>query len=273
MTHPAFERWRDRAAAAPELSVIVPVRDEAERIVPLLRALALVISRHGFSWELVVADDGSHDDTVARLEALPWINLRVVTQRAAGRGGAIRRGVLTARGDRVFWLDADDATPAGALLSLMLELDVGHDLAIGSTRHEVPQEGLARWRCRLARALRRAAGGLLGVRSGDGPGGAVLMRRRAARELVERLRSDGDGFELELRLAAVRLGLRTAELTVRGAGRPCDEAGALRRAVGLFGDAVRLRHRDRGGAYGRERARGRRPGTNPGGVARHPTLH
>lgn len=264
MTHPAFERWRDLATSAPELSVVVPVQDEAHRIVPLLRALAVVVARHGYAWELIVADEGSSDGTAETLRALPWANLRVVSVAASGRGAAIRAGVLEACGDRVLWVDAQDATPAGALFKLMLEIDAGHDVAVGSSGHEPPTDRREGWRYALAGRLRSAAGRLVGVRAGDGPGGVVLMRRRAARVLARGLRTDGDGFELELRLLARESGLRVAEVRVHGAARPFRGAGALRGAVQLLRDAARVRLRSR-----RPADRGARP-DGPSGASATP---
>jgi dolichol-phosphate mannosyltransferase len=91
------------------LSVVVPVKDEAENIAPLAQEIAAVVGQYS-SVEIIFVDDGSGDDTLARLLRLKadMPNLRVL--RHTGNGGqsrALRTGVRAARAGIVVTLDGD----------------------------------------------------------------------------------------------------------------------------------------------------------------------
>jgi rSAM/selenodomain-associated transferase 2 len=93
--------------AQPSLSIIIPVLDEADSIVPVLRALAPLQARGA---EIIVADGGSRDDTVAL--ATPGAD-RVI-ESARGRAAQMNAGAAIARGDVLLFLHADTRLPADA---------------------------------------------------------------------------------------------------------------------------------------------------------------
>src|SRR5690606_10578144 len=103
---------RDAAAhrldGRPQISVVIPARDAARWIDAQLGALAC--QEVPVPWEVVVADNGSTDDTVARAEA--WADrLPVRVVDASGRPGpnhARNQGTAAARGDLLLYCDADD---------------------------------------------------------------------------------------------------------------------------------------------------------------------
>ncbi|PWV58922.1 glycosyltransferase family 2 protein [Plasticicumulans acidivorans] len=92
-----------------DLSVVVPVHNEAENIDPLLDEIAAALDGR-FEYEIVYVNDGSLDETPARLAAaqqrLP--QLRVIThRRACGQSTAVHSGVRHARGRLIATLDGD----------------------------------------------------------------------------------------------------------------------------------------------------------------------
>ena len=96
-------------AVVPELSVVVPVKDEVENAVPLLNEICAAL-RGRTSFEVLFVDDGSSDGTVAALIAVKAQapELRVLRhQKNSGQSRAVRTGVLAARGRLVATLDGD----------------------------------------------------------------------------------------------------------------------------------------------------------------------
>ncbi|HEX5378035.1 MAG TPA: glycosyltransferase family 2 protein [Phenylobacterium sp.] len=96
------------AAAAPDISVVVPVFDEEGAAPDLAREIAAAFA--GRSYEMVFVDDKSRDGTLAALTALKaeLPQLRVLSHRAnAGQSRALRTGILAARGGIVVTLDGD----------------------------------------------------------------------------------------------------------------------------------------------------------------------
>jgi dolichyl-phosphate beta-glucosyltransferase len=120
----------------PELSIIIPAYNEAERILPTLRSFHNYFVKQNFTFEMVVVDDGSADDTVKCVEDLQKEiqNIRIIlSPENRGKGHAIRIGMLQATGGIRLFSDADGSTPieeAGKLLTPLLEGRV--DIVIGS---------------------------------------------------------------------------------------------------------------------------------------------
>jgi len=131
---PAYRRWAATPALEPiEYSVVIPAHNEAERILPTVGAIATHMSSLGKSWELIVADDGSTDETVALLEELELVNMHVLRAEAnGGKGSAVRRGMFAARGQVILFADADQSTPIEQFDDLVSRIDDGYDVAIGS---------------------------------------------------------------------------------------------------------------------------------------------
>jgi len=98
----------------PDLSIVIPAYNEASRIGPTLNRVLEYFGRQSYSWELLIVDDGSQDDTVEVVRRLlePEIPARILAnERNLGKGAAVRKGVLAAQGRYVLFSDADLATP------------------------------------------------------------------------------------------------------------------------------------------------------------------
>jgi len=96
--------------ARPELSIVVPVHNEADNLPLLVERLKVVLAGEVTSWELLCIDDGSSDGTLSVLKLLnasdPRINA-VSFSRNFGKEIAIAAGLDHARGDAVVIMDAD----------------------------------------------------------------------------------------------------------------------------------------------------------------------
>ena len=127
-----------------DLSLVIPAYNEELRLLPTLERLHAHLSARPMSYEIVVVDDGSRDRTCEVVEAaaarLP--NIVLVRQRPnRGKGAAVRRGMLAARGRiRVMW-DADCSMPPEELPRLLAPIVDGEaEIAIGSRYAEGAQD-------------------------------------------------------------------------------------------------------------------------------------
>lgn len=103
------------------VSIIVPVYNGGRHI---LSALATVRAQTFTGWELIVVDDGSTDDTAARLaQSPPDQRQQVIHQANAGRSGARNRGLASAQGDIIAFLDVDDTWNSSYLTQMCAALD------------------------------------------------------------------------------------------------------------------------------------------------------
>jgi GT2 family glycosyltransferase len=110
--------------ADPALTVLIAVRDGAEVIPPQLEALAG--QEFDGTWELVLSDNGSRDDTVAVVEGfadrLPGLQIVDASERA-GQAYAINQGARVARGRSILLVDADDLVQPGYLAAMATALE------------------------------------------------------------------------------------------------------------------------------------------------------
>ncbi len=189
------------------LSVVIPAYNETARLEPTLRRVIEFLDDTEPRSEIVVADDGSTDDTVAIAErvAAEWPRLRVVELgHNQGKGAAVRAGMLAARGDLILFSDADLATPIEELAVLRAAIDRGADIAIASravegadirVRQHVLRESIGRAFNLLVRAL--GAGPFK-----DTQCGFKLFTRAAAHDLFGRATVDGFAFDVEILILA-----------------------------------------------------------------------
>jgi dolichol-phosphate mannosyltransferase len=114
-----------------DISVVIPVRNEAGNIAPLVAEIIAALNGIA-AYEIIYVDDGSEDSTVAEIRrlraALP--RLRVISHaRSYGQSAAIRNGVKAARGDWIATLDGDgqnDPADIPALWRIAQELSGDH---------------------------------------------------------------------------------------------------------------------------------------------------
>jgi dolichol-phosphate mannosyltransferase len=117
---------------APDLSVVLPVRDERESLRPLLHELRAALRAGGWRYEILAVDDGSIDGSLAELRDLARTTpeLRVLRLGAcAGQSAALVAGWDAARGGIVAMLDADGQNDPADLPRLLGRLTASPDLA------------------------------------------------------------------------------------------------------------------------------------------------
>ena len=252
MSYANYQSWKMQAVTEPYVSVVIPAYNEAERILPTLGAVAVVVSSFGYDWELIVSDDGSKDDTAALVESLSWANLRVIRHANTGKGGAVKRGVLAARGKRILFADADNSTPIEELPRMMRELDSGFAVTVGSRAADgAVEENKSPLRHLVSGALRLVAGRLSGVQVKDTQCGFKLFTREAALLLFGEQKMLGFSFDLELLYLANKYGLKVSEVPVHWFDAPGSKVNSVRDSVQFFKDILAVRKLDARGEYSR----------------------
>ncbi len=233
--------------AAPFLSIVVPAFDEEKRLPATLEKLATFLGsrKPPLDAEVVLADDGSTDRTVAVAEEAGsrlGLPLRVVRlPRNRGKGAAVRAGVLEARGAWVLVTDADLSTPIEELEKL---LAAGTPVAIGSRAVDeslvkVKQPWHRRAMGKTFNAFVRAAA-LRGIR--DTQCGFKLFSAEAARAVFTRATVDRFAYDVEALLLARRLGYAIAEVPVLWFDS-ADSRVTLLKGAQAFAELLRIRWR------------------------------
>jgi glycosyltransferase involved in cell wall biosynthesis len=142
------------------VSVVVPVRNEAENIAPLIAEIAAALDG-GLAYEIIYVNDGSTDATAERLAAAmkQRTNLRRIDHaRSAGQSAAVRSGVRAARGAIVATLDGDGQNNPAFLPDLIAAIGKGGErvgLAAGQ-RVGRKASGFKKFQSRVANGVRNA---------------------------------------------------------------------------------------------------------------------
>jgi dolichyl-phosphate beta-glucosyltransferase len=232
----------------PFLSVVIPAFNEAERLPRTLERVGAFLRAFGRGHEILVVDDGSKDGTAERARAAGATVLRNEANR--GKGHAVRRGMLEARGQRRLMTDADLSTPIEELPRFLEKLDEGYDVVIGSralpgARIEVHQPWFRENTGRLYNLFVRVLA-LRGLR--DTQCGFKLWSADAARAAFADARLDGFSFDVEALYLARRRGYRIAELPVIWRNDAATRVSLGGGSV-AFPDLLRIRWNDWMGRY------------------------
>ena len=118
-----------------DLSIIIPSYNEEPRLPETLQRIAEYLPTLGLRTEVLVVDDGSTDRTAAVAESFrgKLTGLRVLSNGTnRGKGYSVRHGMLESQGDMVLFTDADLSAPIAEAEKLLMPLNNGYDVAIGS---------------------------------------------------------------------------------------------------------------------------------------------
>ena len=253
MSYEDYLRWKTTPLTEePYLSVVIPAYNEEIRIVPTIGAVAAHVSGLGFPWELIISDDGSKDNTVQVVEELGLANLKVIrAPQNEGKGSAVRRGMLAARGRYVLFDDADNSTPIEEVSKVLHKLDTDHyDVAVGSRAADGAEEaskGLVRRT--MSNGLRWivATGFRIGVR--DTQCGFKMFTHDAAQRLYRAQTINGFSFDLEILYLADKLGYKIAEVPVAWVDAPGSKVDPAKEVRRFLRDLVKIKSNDLRGVY------------------------
>ncbi|MHB0866383.1 MAG: dolichyl-phosphate beta-glucosyltransferase [Thermoleophilia bacterium] len=202
-----------------DISVVIPVFNEEERIINTVSLLSRYLDKLGESYEVIISDDGSHDDgpRMVQKRFADSDQVRLIRDdRNRGKGAAVRRGVLAARGDIIIFTDADLSYPVETI-HLCVEALREHDIAVGSrnlpgSEIQVTPSPMRRLTGTVFKTLVRRL-----VVSGftDTQCGFKGFRSQAAHDIFSNCRANGFAFDVEALALARLLGYSIAEVPVR----------------------------------------------------------
>jgi glycosyltransferase involved in cell wall biosynthesis len=233
---PPIASLTDRASSNPELSVVAPLFNESQNVRPLVEWILEALEAFPGSFEIILVDDGSRDDTwdqVRAAAANPHVmGLRL--GRNVGQTAAMMAGFDNARGRIVVSLDGDLQNDPRDIPALIAKLDEGYDLVCGWRRQRQDKLLLRKVPSWVANRLIRR---LTGVPITDN--GCSLKAYR--RDLLERIPLYAEQHRFIPALSA-SVGARIAEMPVRHHARRYGESKyGISRTVKVLIDLVTLK--------------------------------
>lgn len=229
-------------------SIVIPAYNEAQRLPATLGTLLDYAAKHkGEIEEILVVDDGSTDQTpmvVRQLEKTSPLIRLIRYSRNGGKGYAIRRGVVEARGDLVLLSDADLSTPITELDRLRSHIDAV-PIVIGSRAVDTSTVRVSqRWyRQQMGIIFNRIMRALTGLSYGDTQCGFKLLRRDVAREIFREATVDRFAYDVEMLMIAEIHGYSVIEVSVLWFNSPDSRVHVLRDSARMLVDVIGIRAR------------------------------
>ena len=232
----------------PYLSIVVPAYNEALRLPPTLEKLAEFCRDFGRSYEVLVIVERSTDGTLeiaARFAAQQAHFQAVDNEVQRGKGYAVRSGMLRARGEYVFYMDADLSVPLAAVPEFLARFESAPraDVLLGNRQHAMSR--ITRRQTWLRRTMGQTFNRILKTCAlaslHDTQCGFKAFRREAAREIFSRQTIDGFAFDVEVLLLAERLGYKIADLPVEWINSPESKVRIVRDSLAMLRDTLRVR--------------------------------
>ena len=218
---PIAERAPGPQDSDPEISVVMPCLNEAETLPFCIEKIQRTFVDHGICGEVIVADNGSSDGSIAIAQRL---GARVVSVAAKGYGSALMGGIGAARGTYVVMGDADDSYDFRSIPDFLGKLRQGFDLVMGNRfKGGIAPDAMPLLHKYLGNPILTLIGRLFfKAPCGDFHCGLRGFKKEAYERMG--LRTTGMEFATEMIVKATLLDLRISEipttLSVDGRSRP-----------------------------------------------------
>lgn len=234
---------------APEISIIIPVYNDAAHIGKSIDALANFIRSENLNAEILIINDGGRDATAEIVEDKskkhPEIKF-LDRQKNKGKGYSIREGLRAANGEIIIFTDADLPYGTGYFTKMTEILKSGADLVIAnrnlapSVKSSVSDSDIGLLRRLTHWGFSFLVRNLLRLRFSDTQAGLKGLRRVAAEKVLPKLKINGFAFDLELLVESQKAGLRIQEIPVilENVGR--SNIKIARDSLRMFIDIVKI---------------------------------
>jgi len=228
------------------LEILIPAHNEVRRLPRTLLRVISYLEARPYSSAIVVIDNNSVDRTVDLISHLPSPNVPVhlLGCAQAGKGAAVRRGILTSSARFVGFMDADLATPIETLDMVLPMLEAGCRAVVGSRRVRGATVAEPEPRQRILGGLlfkalaRRIVPGVA-----DTQCGFKIFDGDLAREAASQLRVEGFAFDVELLRTISEMGVGVSEVPVVWSHQTGSTLRGLRDGTRGAADVLRLAHR------------------------------
>lgn len=203
----------------PYLSVIIPAYNESRRIPLTLIDVDKHLSTAGYSYEILVVNDGSTDDTVQVVERFAKMipNLRVIGYKDnVGKGNAVRLGMLEAKGKYRLFMDSDNSTSVDQFENMVKYFEEGYNVVICSRAHK--ESKLSPAQGTIKKILGKSGNLIIQILVlpgiWDTQCGFKAFSEVAAEKIFKLQRINGWGFDVEILALAKRLGYKIKQIPV-----------------------------------------------------------
>ena len=181
-----------------KISLIIPVYNEEKIIVETLRKLSLFINSENDTWEIIIIDDGSKDNTLESLKNFNSQHFKIISYKNnQGKGFAVKRGVKEASGDYICFIDSDLAYSFENIKYAVSHLN-DFDIVRGSRDLSKVRENTSILRKIFGKGFNLLSNIILGYHLRDTQCGLKAFKREVAKDLFSNTTLKRFSFDTEI---------------------------------------------------------------------------
>jgi dolichyl-phosphate beta-glucosyltransferase len=236
----------------PFLSIIIPARNEEERLPPSLEKIQAFLDAQSYEAEVLVVESGSSDDTLAiarqYAEHMPCLRVMHVAER--GKGLAVQQGMLAAEGEYCFQCDADLSMPIEQVTRFIpprldpMDVAIGSREVVGSKRYDEPA-----YRHIIGRIFNTIVRWMVLPGLQDTQCGFKCFRDEVARVIFPLQTLKGMSFDAEVLFIARKMGFQVQEVSIDWYFNPDSRVRLLQDSMRMAFDLIRIRRNAARGRY------------------------
>lgn len=236
----------------PYLSIVIPAYNEEKRLPDTLKKVLAFIEAQSYPAEVLVVENGSQDRTFAVAQAFAEKHEQIILlkEEQRGKGLAVRRGMLEARGEYRFMCDADLSMPVDEISRFIppglgdFDIAIGSREAPGAIRYNEPQ-----YRHLGGRAVNTMIRVLALPGLHDTQCGFKCFHASAAEELFRLQTLTGWSFDIELLFIARQRGYRIVEVPIDWYFNPESKLNVVKDALAMGLDILTIHLNQLKGRY------------------------
>jgi len=236
------------------LSVIIPAYNEEKRLLSTLSKICAYLSTKGFPYEIIVVDDGSTDNTLQIIKNFASSDKHIillVNELNRGKGYSVRKGMLSARGEYVFFTDADLSTPIEEIEKCLPHLINGYDVVIGS--RSMPGSDIIIhqpwYREKMGKIFNFMVNMVLLKGIIDTQCGFKGFKREVVKTVFSRCKIDGFSFDVEALYLSRKYNFKIKEIPIRWENSALSKVSPIKHSLQMFRDLIGIKIKDLKGDY------------------------
>lgn len=227
-----------------DLSLIIPAYNEEQRIKASLESAVDFFAQKSFSYEIVVVDDGSSDSTIDVVSKFDSPQIKLIAQsRNKGKGAAVTRGMLEAKGEIRVFSDADFSTPVYEIDKVTTAMQLGTEVFIGSRAldYSMIKKHQPFYREFMGKTFNKLVQLFLISGIKDTQCGFKGFTAKAAHDIFSKMQIDGFGFDLEIIYLADKLGYSISEVPVEWYNDERSTVDPIKDSITMFFDIFKVK--------------------------------
>jgi len=236
------------------LSIVIPAYNEEKRLLPTLSKIGAYLSDQGFPYEIIVVDDGSTDNTLQMVKNFACSDNHTVilaNEQNSGKGYSVRKGMLSAKGEYIFFTDADLSTPIEEIEKCLPYLTNGYDVVIGS--RSMPESDITIrqpwYRETMGKIFNFMVNMVLVKGIIDTQCGFKGFKKEVVKTVFSRCSIDGFSFDVEALYLSRKFNFKIKEIPIRWENSTLSKVNPIRHSFQMFKDLFRIKIKAFKGCY------------------------